>query len=234
MNDILYVIGNGFDLMHGMKSSYFDFYRWLIENNRIDYIAELQKVCPTHNDENFLLWSDFENALGLCNVEIVVNWSFEDLFLSGMIFSNYSSGCQELIDTQISEIVLNGFLKWVRSIDISSCRMIPLEVDSLFLTFNYTDTLEELYKIPSNQILHIHGRALTDDSIIVGHRNMIEYFDLLKETDDFRGNNNIINNICDYNDLYKPIECIIEHNIAFLRTYEASKTSLCLVIHVIV
>ncbi len=63
---------------------------------------------------------------------------------------------------------------------------------------------------------------------------MIEYFDLLKETDDFRGNNNIINNICDYNDLYKPIECIIEHNIAFLRTYEASKTSLCLVIHVIV
>lgn len=42
----LYIIGNGFDLMHQMKSSYNDFHQWLIDNSRIDYIAEMQKIFP--------------------------------------------------------------------------------------------------------------------------------------------------------------------------------------------
>lgn len=42
----LYIIGNGFDLMHQMKSSYKDFHQWLIDNSRIDYIAEMQKIFP--------------------------------------------------------------------------------------------------------------------------------------------------------------------------------------------
>ena len=53
--------------------------------------------------------------------------------------------------------MLNGFAKWAKSIEISHHKVISLNPNSIFLTFNYTDTLEELYAIPENQILHIHG-----------------------------------------------------------------------------
>ena len=41
------------------------------------------------------------------------------------------------------------------------------EQDSYFLTFNYTDTLETLYNISDNQVLHIHGRLNQENPNIV-------------------------------------------------------------------
>ena len=38
MNKMLYIIGNGFDLAHNMKSSYRDFKEWLCGSGNIDYI----------------------------------------------------------------------------------------------------------------------------------------------------------------------------------------------------
>lgn len=60
----LYIIGNGFDLAHGMPTKYDDFKRWLVENDRIDVIQELQHAFPSTKGGNYLLWSDFETALG--------------------------------------------------------------------------------------------------------------------------------------------------------------------------
>lgn len=37
------------------------------------------------------------------------------------------------------------------------------------MNFNYTDTLERIYDIPEDKILYIHGKALRDDKLIVGH-----------------------------------------------------------------
>lgn len=42
--ECLYIIGNGFDLKHGMSTKYSDFKRWLFDNGRIDVIQELQKA----------------------------------------------------------------------------------------------------------------------------------------------------------------------------------------------
>lgn len=41
--------------------------------------------------------------------------------------------------------------------------------DAAFLTFNYTPTLETLYNIDENIIFHIHGKAGTDDELVLGH-----------------------------------------------------------------
>lgn len=41
--------------------------------------------------------------------------------------------------------------------------------EAFFLTFNYSLTLEKLYGIRPEIILHIHGSALDKDSIVVGH-----------------------------------------------------------------
>ena len=40
-----------------------------------------------------------------------------------------------------------------------------------FLTFNYTDTLECVYGIDAEKVLHFHGRAASGDELIVGHNN---------------------------------------------------------------
>ena len=224
----LYIIGNGFDLMHRMKSSYKDFHQWLIDNCRIDYIIELQKIFPVSKGKDYLLWSDFEEALGKCDIETVAKWSLEDLYITESSISNYTSRSQELIDTLISEIVLNGFAKWAKSIEISHHKVISLNLDSIFLTFNYTDTLEKLYAIPENQILHIHGRASIGEPIIVGHQHLLEPLDYLEKHTDFRDPYNIINNICDYNELYKPVEKIIEQNRPFFESLSRIKNIIVL------
>ena len=65
MNKMLYIIGNGFDLAHNMKSSYRDFKEWLCRSECIDYILIMQQFFPSVIDGKYLLWSDFENVYGI-------------------------------------------------------------------------------------------------------------------------------------------------------------------------
>ena len=41
--------------------------------------------------------------------------------------------------------------------------------ESYFISFNYTDTLESVYSIPSSQVLHIHGRLFDGDELVWGN-----------------------------------------------------------------
>ena len=58
---------------------------------------------------------------------------------------------------------------------MASCQKIiasPYLKDSLWLTFNYTHTLEDLYGIDSSLILHIHGDAENYyEKLIIGYGN---------------------------------------------------------------
>ena len=46
--------------------------------------------------------------------------------------------------------------------------------DSVFFTFNYTKTLENLYNIPSSNIIHIHGCVDDNEDFILGHGKSYE------------------------------------------------------------
>lgn len=218
MNRTLYIIGNGFDLAHKMKSSYRDFKEWLCRSGYNDYILIMQRLFPSVVDGEYLLWSDFENALELIEGNIVSKWSFEDMLLE-TAEGTYSFGQQEILDTYIQSIVSKIFISWVKSIEVAHCKAFhSFETGAFFLTFNYTDTLEDVYGVPPERILHIHGRAKTEDSLVVGHRNLLNPLGYIEGSVDFRQNNNIIGNICDYNELYKPIESIVEYYAAFLES----------------
>lgn len=56
-DNVLYIIGNGFDLHHGVMSSYKSFAIWLQRKNRALY-EKLNDVCRVES-----LWRDFEGAL---------------------------------------------------------------------------------------------------------------------------------------------------------------------------
>lgn len=164
MENALYIIGNGFDLAHGMPTRYGDFKRWLIENGRIDVIHELESAFPVQKDNEFLLWSDFEKALGLYDINKVVNWSWDDLYLTEFSIGGQIFGAPDFfLNTQIPDILNEAFTKWSHSIPLATTPInFHLEKDAYYLTFNYTDTLEVLYGIPQNHILHIHGQAITE------------------------------------------------------------------------
>ena len=61
--------------------------------------------------------------------------------------------------------------KWINSMtSITNPKYIKIEKEnSIFLNFNYTMTLELLYEIPKEQILHIHGDAYKSEKLVFGH-----------------------------------------------------------------
>ena len=135
-SNTLYIIGNGFDLKHQIHSSYRDFFNWLIVNMRFDVIEELQRVCPIKEDGDFILWSDFERAIEEIDIHGVVEWNWENLLVVETTYDNYLIGTpQSLIDTQLSEVILNNFTPWIKSIPIQATQLVKFNINSLFLTF---------------------------------------------------------------------------------------------------
>ena len=65
-------------------------------------------------------------------------------------------------------------LQWIETIDVNQAKRIFKRVkaaDSYFFTFNYTELLEEVYKVPEKQICHIHG-SISEGTVEIGHGNL--------------------------------------------------------------
>jgi len=93
---------------------------------------------------------------------------------------------------------------------------------SVFLTFNYTKTLEDIYSIPSEQICHIHG--IQGGDIIIGHGVVERHITAASSSDsefDFENNDESdydfgMEGIDDINDsLMKPTKQILEQTPFF-------------------
>ena len=106
----------------------------------------------------------------------VINWSWEDLWLTAVSIDGQEFGTPDFfLKTLLPDILSDAFTDWVLSIPMPSRAMrMDLSKEAFYLTFNYADTLECLYDIPEDQILHIHGRASKGDKLIVGHNRMID------------------------------------------------------------
>lgn len=180
----LHIVGNGFDLRHGIKSSYSDFkdFSWKHCGSNGYYLGVLELSYPQVNaDGELVLWSDLERALGNPDIEAIQAEATEDV--------EYEEGHEIRYQPQMEDAA--GFLvpgvfitfhwlfdEWVNSIDLSESEPIEnlahLDPHGMFLSFNYTETLELLYHIQRNQINYIHGRRNTDDELIVGHCNDVD------------------------------------------------------------
>lgn len=83
-NNPLYIIGNGFDLLHGANSSYYDFRDSMGKNNHLRWCLETYL-----NAEN--LWGNFEEALGHLNVSMMASTDIVDMWLDDCICSFMST-----------------------------------------------------------------------------------------------------------------------------------------------
>lgn len=169
----LVVVGNGFDIAHGLPTRYSDFMQYLVSENELEFYKELEKYIPKED-----LWNSFEEALGYLDYEQIQ----ED---NSCYFLDYGDDnwrdsanhdFQYMIgeDLSFAANIPYYFRAWIERINTSVPSCVSPNVlnrNSLFLNFNYTDTLERVYAIPTTNILYIHGNALRGENLILGHHD---------------------------------------------------------------
>lgn len=169
----LYVIGNGFDLWHGIPSSLARFKQYVQATGR-DVYREVEDYLPTQED-----WSDLERALADVDVDALIDnlghfmgsYGTEDWSDAG--HHDFQYEVQNAVERLSTGLRLR-FSEWIRKLPIptpaTAQQLATLDADAVFFTFNYTSTLGSLYGVPPEQILFIHGCAdLADDDLVLGH-----------------------------------------------------------------
>jgi len=186
--DTLHIIGNGFDIYHGINSRYWDFYQFLKQKKYNSFIT-LMETFFTDTDgkgkEN-LLWSDFERALGNIDIDNTFGYCTEDIEIDYDHMMRSAAQIEDAPESFLGDVLQDmheKFGEWVRSININVFRkqLKYFETKGHFFTFNYTDTLEAVYRIPSESVLHIHGSRIKNEQLIVGHCGYIDPYSIGNE-----------------------------------------------------
>lgn len=225
----LYIIGNGFDLAHGIKSSYDD-YKLFYSTYNVNSCVSSYRIRPkereyTENIEKGLDpklffrdlsgdWSNIEEAIGKYDVEDIKEYieseddKEEDFTKQDEL---KSSRLQFFFNNTINALRIL-FKKWVDNIDIrvkAKPEQYKFNKDGLFLSFNYTEVLETLYGIPMNNICYIHGRRGVDKEYIFGHNNELPAI-TIPEEQNYIGYVDIKKEVIDkMNEFVKPYdECL--------------------------
>lgn len=202
----LHIVGNGFDLAHGIASSYADFkdYAW---KHGDQYLMGLLETC--YSDANpwngeLYLWSDLERALGNPDFQAAFEASTDDIQLEDGHEGRYIAQMEnapEFLLGMMFDAFHRVFEDWANDID-NNVDPIPhlshFGGGDNYLSFNYTDTLEKVYGVPRNRINYIHGRRNSNDEIIVGHHAVVNANDHLSDDPmvyEYQGYDNIANEV---------------------------------------
>ena len=222
----LYVLGNGFDLHHGLATGFPDFKQYVMAkqpdiNDRMEeYLAGL--------DEN---WCNLEEALAYFDVDTLIDRAGD--FLVGYGADDWSDSYHHDYQFEIEQVVraISGGLKdqfysWLQEIKIPNSKESPpalLEVNSAakFFSFNYTPTLQKLYGVKASEIVHIHG-VLTEAAgdVILGHGWVLEDRPILDEGQDPESIDTRVmegNHLIDgyFQDTFKPTDKLIQRHQQF-------------------
>lgn len=179
----LYIIGNGFDLHHKLDTWYSSFGLFLKEHHNDIYEVFLEYYGfgdLDEDDEKSLkdpLWWQFEASLAQMDGDLLLDNHSEHI-------PNYASDdfrdrdrydiqiyIEDIVNKATLEMrkVFEEFIQNVSYPKLSSEELISIDNQALFLTFNYTDTLERYYKIDRHNIEYIHNKSGEEKELILGH-----------------------------------------------------------------
>lgn len=190
MNKTLYIIGNGFDRYHGLDTRYQAFGFYLRQNHSDIYELLIQyfglpDLDPDKKESNWdPLWADFEAALANLDFEKVlednINYVASDNWDKASDFHAYRIE-MEMVVRKLTNDLRKAFKEFILAVEfpesVDKLRL-GFEPHAIFLTFNYTNTLEHYYGIHWKRILYIHGKALLpEEGIILGHGRYPEEFE---------------------------------------------------------
>ncbi len=198
----LFIFGNGFDCAHDLPTSYLDFRKFLINESQEvksfypeTYINKDGEVIADRKTTSKLLvnlidetagddWGNFEEAMARYNYLDF----FEDLDIVEAIESPDDNEMfrvaesRKILVEDLTKCVIEVkrlFKEWIDQVELITTpqkRFLKLfDESSLFLTFNYTETLEKIYDIKNSQICYIHGKH--NGGIVVGHGENINPYE---------------------------------------------------------
>jgi hypothetical protein len=177
----LCIIGNGFDLYHWngkTPNTSYEYFRLFLQNNKPEIYDLFAKFFPLDGN-----WSNFEIALSEIDMEHFSEFVMEEI-VNYLDDSNpHRSGeasweaekYVELLTKEMSE-ALHTFIHG-KAYKLSGIQypknlngiQIQLPKNALYLSFNYTNTLERYYGIPESRICYLHGKSGRDEELIIGH-----------------------------------------------------------------
>jgi len=175
MTTTLYVVGNGFDRHHGIRSAYEDFGAFVRARDSESY-SLIEKYFGV--DDEF--WSDFEARLADFDADALTEdasdfltpYSAEDWKESSN--HDYQFEIQRVVQALSIELRVR-FGEWIRQLAMPdptaiSSKLLRLNTGATFLNFNYTPSLTKLYGVEPSHVVHIHGSSADADSdLILGH-----------------------------------------------------------------
>ena len=162
----LFIIGNGFDLAHKMPTSFNPEFKKLAEK-----IEQNSYFWDMYQSREANIWSDFENLLAYPDFN-----NLDEIFVG--YSPDYHSDYERDRDSIITQVYLNGKLndalyEFANQAENSIKSKKPLSFyenyfnsGDLFITMNYTHTLEKLYGISNDMVLHIHGEVGSNNLIL--------------------------------------------------------------------
>jgi len=168
------VVGNGLDLHHGLKTSFKNF----IDIGMSEEVKGKMNCFKSrgnydNKNENWYDLESFYRSVVLEIQESIINQK-------GINKDN-----KEVVSTKMREInewfhklmhELAEYLKIIEAGDLYKIDPIVeqyLRKADIILTFNYTNTLQELYNVPEKKIIHVHGKL--DTVPVFGHSNFLYY-----------------------------------------------------------
>lgn len=191
----LWIIGNGFDLHHGLKTSYDDYKAFLCHRHRCEDTGrwcksrspKLSKTvcgsccksatnadCPVRKFNELPrtrsmgdLWRDLEEACAIDLNRLMDRVKGKWIGGSGR---PEDSAAIALLDGELGfakAFTGHEFHKWLRTIERSLSlakkrqkfiqKWLVFDKGDLFVTFNYTTTLQHVYGISKDRICYVHG-----------------------------------------------------------------------------
>ncbi|WP_373033853.1 bacteriophage abortive infection AbiH family protein [Sulfurovum sp.] len=165
--EVLYIIGNGFDLWHDLPTKYTDFHKF-----SEDHLDELEQYLDADlTTEN--PWHDFEAYLGKFDTDRFYDNHnlidpLDESFKPSMVFG-LEDELKDKADSLVNDIRYQ-FREWIESIPVENAKeKFYFESSGRFLSFNYTPLLQMIYRIEDDYTFHIHGSVSNHDQLIFGH-----------------------------------------------------------------
>ena len=177
----LYIIGNGFDLMHGVKSSYYAF-RDFLGKRKLSLKRTLEEYIISRD-----IWANFESSLGKINLDMIASYDvigtsldvsgfLEDIDSDSKYFLAKDFAIAPMVE--MTEELEKYFRIWVKRLEIgtSDRPLSSIIYNGKVLSFNYTEFIETMYGISKENVCYIHGcRKNRKEKLILGHESDIEH-----------------------------------------------------------
>lgn len=182
----LYIIGNGFDLHFGLKTRKETFVEILKQQ---DIYNESDRAIEIFEQYGISNWGEYENALSDIELDLIEernlespNYLSEHEYDRDGVITNmelYLESLSDAIKNSLSIMIKNAN-RYLQSIDYYNDKL--FKSTDCILSFNYTDTVEKLFRIfEETKVLHIHGLYSIDEELIFGYKHdfkTIEYQEL--------------------------------------------------------